>query len=496
MSKSVRAGLFLISFGLLFISGILIFIQKSLFNTVCSDPAEGSSVDAFAIGSDWHDEIARIEKILSVPVELGLDESLIQVSPERFGQTMNTEQVRSELSTALSRQCSDRNFIRFLFGQFKQEPVEQSLACSCDPALIESYLNEQVAPRYSQQPLPIQPKLTGKSFLAGQDGLELDTAAAVSAIAAAVCSPSGRKVELSLKSIPQPEPSLVNLRLMLQNIIDITQDSGQLTEIYFHDFRSNETMNFARRNHENFPPEIAFTAASTIKLPVLISSFIRLDQGPSAIITRQMELMITESKNDQTDWLMNNVIDGTAAPLSVTDDVRQLGLENTFLAGYFYLQAPLLDLIQTPANQRTDSGMKPDIYNQTTPKDMGELMKMLYECDSLGSGLLLETFPGRITSHECHLMTNLLKDNHLPYLITAGLPEQTPIAHKHGWTEESDGLLHTMSNVAAVYTPNGDYILTVFTNHPVNLIFEKGNILFSSISAAVYSYFNPDPRAE
>jgi len=85
----------------------------------------------------------------------------------------------------------------------------------------------------------------------------------------------------------------------------------------------------------------------------------------------------------------------------------------------------------------------------------------------------------------------LLKNNHLPYLISAGIPDGIPIAHKHGWIEESDGLLHTMSNVAAVYSPGGDYILSIYTYHPQNLIFEKGNILFSRISSVVYGFFNP-----
>ena len=90
----------------------------------------------------------------------------------------------------------------------------------------------------------------------------------------------------------------------------------------------------------------------------------------------------------------------------------------------------------------------------------------------------------------------LLKDNLLPYLISAGVPDSVPVAHKHGWIEENDGLLHTMGNIATVYSPGGDYILSIYTWHPENLIFDEGNTLFSQISAAVYNYFNPAPAAD
>lgn len=496
MSKSIRAGLFFISFALLFFAVVLLLIQQATFKTQCAVPPNGSTINDFPISAEYEKEIAQIETILASPLELSYGESVFQVSPEIFLQVIDSTTATSAVQSQLKNQCSSDHLINYLAGRYDPAEITESVVCSVDKAAISTYLQEEIIPRYAQTSLPIQPIMNEFRFEEGKEGIMLDLEPAVDAIAAAACSFTDRVVDLPLIAVPEPKPSLANLEIMLQKLIDLNQDPKQLTEIYFYDFRSNETLNFARRDNADFPAEVAFTAASTIKLPVLISSFIRLDQAPTALIRRQMELMITESKNDQTDWLMSNVIGGNTAPLLVTEDLRKLGFTNTFLAGYFYSQAPLLDLVVTPANQRTDSGMRPDIYNQTTPKEIGELMKMVYQCDMLKSGPLLETFPNQLTTEECGEMTTLMKANHLPYLITAGLPEQTVIAHKHGWTEEADGLLHTMSNVAAVYTPGGDYVLTIFTNHPVNLIFEKGNILFSSISAAVYSYFNPDPRPE
>jgi hypothetical protein len=88
-------------------------------------------------------------------------------------------------------------------------------------------------------------------------------------------------------------------------------------------------------------------------------------------------------------------------------------------------------------------------------------------------------------------MVELLVSDRLPYLITAGLPDGTRIAHKHGWIEEADGLLHTMSDTAIVFAPNRPYILTIYAHHPVNLVFDNGNRLLARLSQVVYGYLNP-----
>ena len=85
---------------------------------------------------------------------------------------------------------------------------------------------------------------------------------------------------------------------------------------------------------------------------------------------RWLREMVTESGNDPADWLMER-IDPVFGPIRVTEMVRELGLENTFMAGYFYLNAPLLREYLTDANQRPDLSTAPDRYNQTTASDIG-----------------------------------------------------------------------------------------------------------------------------
>ena len=60
---------------------------------------------------------------------------------------------------------------------------------------------------------------------------------------------------------------------------------------------------------------------------------------------------------------MARYIDRNLGPLAVTEDMRTIGLNNTFLAGYFAPGSVLLQDFQTPANQRTDISTDPDRYN-------------------------------------------------------------------------------------------------------------------------------------
>jgi hypothetical protein len=115
------------------------------------------------------------------------------------------------------------------------------------------------------------------------------------------------------------------------------------------------------------PPEVAFTASSTIKIPIMISVYRRLTGTPDPDTAKNLEDMIARSINEASDQLMDKVIDPTHGPLKVTEDMQILGFQNTFLAGYFAPGSPLLSQFQTPANSRQDISADPDPYSQTTP---------------------------------------------------------------------------------------------------------------------------------
>jgi len=200
--------------------------------------------------------------------------------------------------------------------------------------------------------------------------------------------------------------------------------------------------------------------------------------------------MIEASENEPADKLMSDIINKDSGPLEVSKDMDSLGFKNTFLAGYFAPGSPLLRKITTPGNQRTDIQTSPDPYNQTSAADMGMLLDDIYQCADVGGGALAAVFPGQYTQSKCRQMITYLVGNHLPMLITAGLPEGTQIAHKHGWITEADGLLHTIGDAGIVYTPGGNFVLTVYLHNKTQLLFDPANTLIADLARAVYNYYN------
>jgi len=203
-----------------------------------------------------------------------------------------------------------------------------------------------------------------------------------------------------------------------------------------------------------------------------------------------MELMIRYSENGPADKLLQDVVDKNLGPLSVSNDLKALGMQNTFLAGYFYPGAPLLQHFKTPANSRTDVNTSPDDYNQTTPTEMGMLLEDIYQCSEFGGGALTAVFGGEISQTECKQMITYLEMDRIGVLIQGGLPDGARVAHKHGWITDTDGYIHTIGDAAIVYSPRGNYILSIFMNHPTQLVWESANLLFAKLSTAVYNYYN------
>jgi beta-lactamase class A len=275
----------------------------------------------------------------------------------------------------------------------------------------------------------------------------------------------------------------------LKQIIQVSGFDG-VAELYMLDLQTREEAHFALNQGKDIPGDIAFTAASTMKIPIMISVFRRVPEPSPKAITDQLELMIERSENDPADRLMEQVLDKNFGPLKVTEDLQALGLKNSFLAGYFYPGAPLLKKFTTPSNQRTDISTDPDLYNQTTPVELGMLLDDLYQCSETGGGSLAAVFPGDISQNECRTMITYLARNKIAVLLEAGLPEGVQIAHKHGWITSNDGLIHTIGDAGIIYTTGGNYILTIYLYHPVQLLFDPANQLVAQLSSAVYNYFN------
>jgi beta-lactamase class A len=423
------------------------------------------------------------------PVELQIRDSRVQVDPVPAGLELDLAGMFGEVDRALAARPYWEGFWDFLWDR-PPDPVESGLLCSVDETRLHETVSALLAGRYDQAPTPAAPVPGDVIFTPGRPGETLDIAAALPELSRAMCNRASRSVTLDSVSIPALPPTPAQLRLVLETLVQVSAFNGTV-ELYFEDLQTGDSFSLATSGGRAVKPGIAFTAASTIKIPVMVSAYKQVDGELPADLRQQMAAMIDLSDNASTDEVMQRVLDANLAPIQVTQDARALGLQDTFLAGFFYPGAPLLDLYQTPANQRGDVSTDPDVYNQTTAIDMGRLLSGIRQCAARGSGRLVEIFADQLTQAECQEMVDLLAENRKGVLIEAGLPEGTALAHKYGWvTDPLDGLMHQASDAALVFTPGGDFVLTVYLHQSDQLQWESAQRLVARLATAIFNYFN------
>lgn len=451
----------------------------------------GMVIAGVPVGSLNRQEAAqRLLAVYTQPVEIRNNTQIIHFNPTLVGFQLDLESMMDAADLERSQQSFWLGFWDFLWG-FTSKPAVVPLRSNYSEARLRAYLQDEISARYDQQPVPASPSIGTVNFKPGIPGTSIDINRAVLLIENAMRSPNSRSLDLPLSHIQPPRPSFQNVEILLkQTIYDVAKFDG-LVGLYLMDLQTAQEIHFLFQKGNNYPnqTDLAFTAASIIKIPIMVSAFKRLGADPDPETVKLLEDMIIKSGNDPADWLMERVIDKLRAPLEVTADLESLGLNNTFLAGQFYPGAPLLKLFHTPANSRSDVFTDPDIYNQTTPTEIGSLLADIYQCYHSKGGALFAVFPGEITQAECEIMINYLTRNKLGLLIEAGVPDGTQVAHKHGWVTYL-GIINTIGDAGIVFTPGGNYVLVIFLYHPVQLIWEPASQLIADLSQAVYNFYN------
>ncbi len=454
----------------------------------------GTTIGGVPVGGlDREQATQRLLETFNRPVELHYGDQVILLSPAVAGFELDLNGMLAAADQVRTQQGFWKGFWDFLWGR-QPQPVEVPLLYTYSETRLRSYLEHEVAARYDQPPAPPQPIVGTVNFTPGHPGTTLDLDAALSLIEKALEQPENRRVILPLRRTTPIHPGLQTLKVLLKQAATLHDFHGVLG-VYLLDLQTGQELHFVAKDGQDLPvpPEVAFTAASTIKIPIMVSVMRRVDYEnlpEEHEVRRWLEQMITLSGNDPADWLMEKVIDKVRGPLEVTKDMRELGLENTFLAGYFYPGAPLLAQYTTPANQRTDVNTDPDPYNQTAVSDLGMLLEDIYQCAAGGGGTFAAVWPGQITPGECRIMLDLLSRNRIARLLEEGVPEGTRVAHKHGWVTGPDGYMHTIGDAGIIYSPGGSYVLVIFIQDQQPLIWEPSAAMFADLGRAVYNYFN------
>jgi beta-lactamase class A len=474
---------------------VLVILQLIVYSRNRANFPPGLVIANVPVGGISRQEAAeRLLEVYGLPVELHYGDSIIHLDPIQIEFNMNLEGMIAAADLQRTGSSFWGGFWNYLWGG-TVNPVEVPLDATYSEDLLRVYLRDEISARYDKPPTAAQPIAGTTDFSPGEPGTVLNVEEAIQDVEVALFSSAERSVTLSLEESTGARPSLTNLQLQLQQIIEVAGFDG-LADIYFQDLANGQELHFVYQLGSNLPtePDISFTAASTIKIPILISIFSRLDEPPNEATRELLNEMIIQSFNEPADLLMEGIIDPDRAPLMITEDLKKLGIQNTFLAGQFFTGAPLLANIQTPSRERTDVFTDPDVYNIATPSDLGMLLSDLYQCADSGGGALVAVFQNDITQAECQDMINLLSLNKLGILLEAGVPEGTRVAHKHGWvTNFTTGVINSMGDAGIIFTPTGDYVLVIFLYQPVQLIYDPAAALYKSLGEAIYNYYTlPD----
>ncbi len=259
-------------------------------------------------------------------------------------------------------------------------------------------------------------------------------------------------------------------------------------------FGSVFVLNLATGESISLGRDIAYSGMSLIKIPILVEYFRQTYSPPDA---REAELIANTmvcSGNYTANELLSIIGDGNpfAGAQQVTDTMRRLGLLNTFIVAPFVIGEPEqpaqpVTTLQTEADQTRAA---PDPYNQSTPEDLGWLLDAVYQCAVHEEGPLIELFPEQFTPTECRQIIEVMSANQINVLTEAGVPIGTRVAHKHGWIADTHG------DAAIVFTPGGDYVLTMALYQPDWLPYELSWPTMAEIARLVYNAFNPESPLE
>ncbi|MDX2075113.1 MAG: serine hydrolase [bacterium] len=434
---------------------------------------------------------ARIlwERAYAQPVILYYDDSPIVLDPSTVGFRPNVQTMLASaqnINTALGSFWE--RFVQYLTLQDTTQPVNIPLSADLQRGLLEQFLRD-ISARYDRPPgEPGFDPITLTTF-DGQQGFAIDIPQAMQLVEAALRSPINRTVILPIGGATSNKPTLKTL----QDLIIAYFDSQGFIYDGVSTIGSVFVMDLATGEEINLLGDVAFTSASTVKLPIMLNYFRSQNNEPTQEEAWLLAQSMLCSRNSSSNLLMEitgggNVFNGVA---QVTQTAQFAGARNTFLSSRLIegvAGEQLGSISVTPTSPNSGFDTKPDPFNQTTTEDMGTLLTMMYDCANYGSGLITAFPNGEFNQVECRRMLELMSANDLERLLQGGIPEDIRISHKNGWL---DG---TVGDAGIIYPPNGrNYILVVYLWEDTDFQdFTRLWPIVEDISRAVWNYFSPE----
>ena len=504
-SRRRRAGFpFLLTFSALCLaaaSGLLVYYLVVFSRREQELPA-GVTVAGINVGQlSERDAVARWERAYAEPILMLYPdrdgEHPIQLHPDQVGWRISSGPMLARaLASAAEGGGFWRRFLDFLLGIELTVPQNIALVADYQDNALEAFLLD-VAARYDDPPGKPTFDLDTLRVYPGESGFALDIAAAMTSADAALRSAGQRTVRLPVSGMGNGRLELASLRALIINYLDaqgfIHDGLGTVASIYVLDLETGEEINILG--------DVAYSAASTIKVPIVIEYLRRLDREPTSGEAWLIANSLLCSNNSSSNLLMEIVGGGDifTGLRSVSNTIQAIGARNSFITAPFFLgvEGQELGSISAPATTPNETfDTQPDPFNQTTAEDLGTIFSLVYDCAEYDSGLALALPQGQITQNECRQILEVTSANDLERLLQGGIPPDVRISHKNGW------IFDTVGDAGVVYSPNGrHYVISVFLWEQTDFQdYERLWPLVEEISRAAWNFFNPElallqPRA-
>lgn len=437
--------------------------------TVQGVPVEGISRE---------EALARLQGAYDGYVSLHYQDETFALAPQAVGFQVDMDATAANLAAELATNSGAGGFLKYLLGQHPG-PVDVPASINFSSRALRGFLTEKARDFDRAPRAPVPQPATG-DYTPGEPGRQLNVEASMPVVAAALLSTSQREALLVVDSLPPPLPGFSLVSQIIEN--ELASFPG-IASVFAKDLQTGDEI--------AIDAGVAFAGMSIIKIAIMTEAYRYLDRPPDVDTTKILTETMTLSGNFTANLLLKMIGQGNAytGVEVLNSSMHRLGLINTFMATP-YDEDVVPPVIITEANARTDLNTDPDPYMQTTPTDIGLLLEMVYQCSEDG-GTLLMIYPDEFTADECQAMIGYMLANRLsgddgvPVLIAAGLPKDTPIAHKHGWVAD------TRADAALVFTPGGDFVLVIYLYQPGWVDWDQTNSIMTRISQLFYAYFNP-----
>ncbi|HJS28650.1 MAG TPA: peptidoglycan binding domain-containing protein, partial [Anaerolineales bacterium] len=227
------------SVGFILAAVALFAVQLVQFSKIRANFPQGLTIGGVSVGQEDRQGAAEnLLKRYSLPLELRYLDQAIVLDPAVVGFELDLE----SMLAAADQQRTGGSFWTGLWDFLwirKSIPQEVPLAATYSEARLRTYLEQEIAARYDQPPVPAQPLPGTVNFSSGTFGTTLDIDSAVTLIETALFEAEREPVTLPLERQVPPRPSPQNLETLLRQTIELTGFDG-VAGLYLKDLQTGQ----------------------------------------------------------------------------------------------------------------------------------------------------------------------------------------------------------------------------------------------------------------